>query len=195
MVFLWFCLNGPTRFWSASGGADRTAARGRCKGAPPQPYTSDQGSRQNQSRGGPKVQPQHTSGKAAQNKGTTDEVMSPANSKFSRQRKPRGAGKTAPAKATELVLRNDQRISGHKRKEYRPKIRVPPTADDSPPPEMPARALALVPTVATVTGDGGDDQETDSDILANKKHKKDVPETSSRSVDLAEAAVQPRRTQ
>jgi hypothetical protein len=89
----------------------------------------------------------------------------------------------------------NNRISGQKRKEYRPKALVPVIANALPSTEVPPNALVLATTIATATEDGGVDQVAEADSSSNKKHKSGVHETSTRSADQAEAAEQPRPMQ
>jgi hypothetical protein len=81
-------------------------------------------------------------------------------------------------------------LSGHKRKEYRPKVQGSSSVVDDP-----GLAIILivdgteVASIPTTTMDGGEDTVEKSD--SNKKQKMVSPSTSIRSADQAEAAVQP----
>jgi hypothetical protein len=111
---------------------------------------------------------QGTPAKNQKEKDGKGEVTSPAKPKPNpRQRKPRATF----GKAASVVKGDITRISGQKRKEYRPKAPVPPADDDAmnPSTEVPSRALALVTTVSRATEDSGENQVADSDATANKK--------------------------
>ncbi|KAM0902911.1 hypothetical protein ACQ4PT_019000 [Festuca glaucescens] len=120
-----------------------------------------------------------------------------AKPKQSRQSKPRNIGKNAPGSAAAVVKEDGSRISGQKRKEYRPKAVAPSNAGKQtlPSTEVPVGALMLVTAVTPATEGSGDDQVEDYDSSPHKKHKTDVSLTSSRSVDLAATAEKSHPTQ
>jgi hypothetical protein len=168
----------------------KTSGTGSSQGS----FMSDQGSRQSQGRGGPKMQT-HDKSATPQKGKEAGNITSPAKSKQSGQRKTRGAGTEAPGNTANVVRGGNVRISGQKRKEYRPKVPAQANAIDLPSTDVPARALVLAATITPATDNGGEDNVADSESSANKKHKTGVQETSTRSADQAEAARQPRQTQ
>jgi hypothetical protein len=131
-------------------------------------------------KGGSNVQKKNGSANIQKDKDGIGEVASPVKPK-PRQRKPR----TMAGAAADVVQGNKSRVSGHKRKEYRPVLQENDVVD-IPVTMVPEGALILASTVATATGDGGDVQVADSETSASKKP---------RSADPALTAVQSRPTQ
>jgi hypothetical protein len=112
------------------------------------------------------------------------EFTLPSKSKQTRQRKPRTPGENATGIATTVVKGGNNRISGQKRKEYRPKATALPCTivDVIPSANVPVGAL-MAATVAQTTVDGGENQVANLDSSSNKKHK-----ASPRSMDPVAAA-------
>jgi hypothetical protein len=102
-----------------------------------------------------------------------------------------GAGRGKVRKNLNVAPGNTGRVTGQKRKEYRPK-HVNTTAATHP--EMPTVPLAIVGVEGSSLEPSVSEGEL-SGLDSNKKQKKDQEKDSHRSADLAEAAEQPCRTQ
>ncbi|KAK1644641.1 hypothetical protein QYE76_062446 [Lolium multiflorum] len=116
------------------------------------------------------------------------ELKSSSKAKNPRARKPKTSTATDSKKGTGTDAAG-QRISGQKRKEYRPRA----TVAVAPLLLLPNATSTVLPTVPEATGDGGDNVV--AVFESNKKHKSASLGGDNRSADQAEAIKQPRQTQ
>ncbi|KAM0891332.1 hypothetical protein ACQ4PT_026467 [Festuca glaucescens] len=123
-------------------------------------------------------------------KDNSGEVNSPVKPKKTRARKTKSTTNTA-GKELMMARGGGPKLTGHKRKVYRPKAQESLSADGNPAAPLPVAGteLVTVPSLATV------EEEADFGTDSNKKHKTDSREVSSGSADQVAAAAQPRHSQ
>jgi hypothetical protein len=154
-------------------------------------YSNRQGSQTDAGRSGQPSQIPRASASQNRDKNGTGEITSPVKPKKTRARKPKD---TDTGKGAALASTEGTRVSGQKRKIYRPKtVAIPETTVTNGGPLMilPTADTEVLTTISQATGNGGEE------IVAepSKKQRLSVSNLDDRSADLAAAVEQPRPTQ